>query len=132
MSNFRAAEPTSSPLGVATLRARLHAWLREHVVADSEMLDDCVLAANEALANVVEHAYSDWAEPGPADISADYDSELHCLTVIVSDSGHWHEPLPDPMKLRRRGIPLMRAISDKIAIATTDHGTVVEMRWRTQ
>lgn len=87
-SQVRTLTPTleiSAPatLGaVRELRSRVVATAAE-AGADAEVLDDIRLCVNEALTNVVAHAYP--AEPGVVEIGVESGGDE--LTVVVSDEG---------------------------------------------
>ena len=51
------------------------------------------------------------------------------LVAVVRDEGSWREPTPDPLHLRGRGIPLMRALTSHAIISSDGDGTCVELRW---
>ena len=92
-------------------------------------IDDLVLATHEALANVADHAYPDG--PGDAWIEAGRTGPGE-LTVTVSDRGHWRPPPADP-GLRGRGMILIAALADRVAVQRGTAGTVgttIVMHWR--
>lgn len=126
---FAPAGVTGNPAGAASLRSAFHTWIAEHIALSEEQLSDLTLAVNEALANAVEHAYAGAADPGQVDLHARFDPRTGTLTATVRDQGNWRNPAPDPMHLRGRGIPLMRALATTSTIASNSHGTSVELRW---
>jgi anti-sigma regulatory factor (Ser/Thr protein kinase) len=105
---------------LATVRHLVRRWVTANGGAD----DDCAafaIAVTEACANSVEHAYG----PGDASIqvrAALVDGEA---TVTIRDRGAWREPRGEN---RGRGIPVMRAFMDDVAIDSGDDGTTVELR----
>lgn len=107
-----------------TLRRRLHAWLEERRL--NRIIDDVVLAAYEAMANSVEHAYAGAVNPGPLFVTAVHDTRT--LTVTIVDTGTWHPPVETPH--RGRGLELVAAVADRLAVEHDgDSGTTVTMAW---
>ena len=85
-----------------------------------------MLAINEALANAAEFAYLDF--PGTMNLPAHHDPGNSSLTVTISDHGVWRTATYDAAsRMRGRGIPLMKALSDRVAIETSRAGTQVCM-----
>ncbi|MDV3128852.1 ATP-binding protein [Mycobacterium sp. 21AC1] len=137
---MKEAQPSSSagfakvdlaaPERAAQLRHEFTAWLRRHFALDPIKASDVVLAVNEALANAAEFAYVSAHRPGVMHMRADYDRDAATLTVTVADEGAWratdHE-VNNPA--RGRGIPLMRALTDRATIDPTPHGTHVRLQW---
>jgi serine/threonine-protein kinase RsbW len=113
---------------VAHTRHDFVQWLRQYFDLDPMRLNDLVLAANEALANAAEFAYLTSADAGSIGLRAEYNPGDARLTVTITDSGLWH--LPDAAARNRgRGIPLMRALSDRALIETSSQGTEVCLEW---
>jgi PAS domain S-box-containing protein len=104
------------------IRHRLSAWLQA-IGASDEREADIVLVVNEACSNSVEHAYRG-SEPGRVRVEADVDDDV--VRVCIADSGSWKTPPADP-GTRGRGLPLIRAISDEVALEGTDEGTTITM-----
>lgn len=103
-----------------TVRHRLEEWLGA-VGASAQAAADVVLAVNEACANAVEHPVSrrkPWI-----DLSARH--ERGRVEVVVSDSGSWREGASD--EDRGRGLRLMRAFMDEVAVETGPHGTTIRL-----
>jgi serine/threonine-protein kinase RsbW len=110
---------------LAETRHALNRWAAG-IGMPTERREELVLAAYEAMANSVEHAY---AEPGGGEV------ELHAahipgaaVIVTVSDHGTWKPP-QESDGIRGRGIPLMRALADDTTIKTAEGGTTVTMTW---
>ncbi len=121
------AEPLSLrlPAGSETLRSlrrSLRTWLRGAGASTDETYD-LTLAANEAAANAVEHAY------GP--VKAHYEVEAALVDGVVEievrDFGRWRPPRDSD---RGRGLPLMAGLTDDMDVERGDDGTVVRMRRR--
>lgn len=117
------------PATASALRQAFADWVFTHFDLSEEQSTDLALAVNEALANAVEHAYVDYAEPGPVRVEARYDDATATVVAVVRDEGSWREPIPDPLHLRGRGIPLMRALTSLAIISSDGDGTCVELRW---
>jgi anti-sigma regulatory factor (Ser/Thr protein kinase) len=110
------ALPESSPKLRHTLRAFLEA-LR----LDRSRVDDVILAAGEAAGNAIEHAYH--GADGSVRLKA-YVSAGRQLVVEIRDSGRWRlEGDPE----RGRGLGIMRALVDHVAIESSRTGTNVRL-----
>jgi serine/threonine-protein kinase RsbW len=107
---------------VRKMRHALATWLEEAGL-DERQTHDVVLAASEAAANSVEHAYrfdaagnvrlEAWANEG----------SVH---VAVHDAGVWRAPAR--RSDRGRGRPIMEALMSDVTFDTENGGTVVRMR----
>ncbi len=119
---------TADALSVARLRHELAAWLRAHLTLDRDRLNDVLLVVNEALTNSAEYAYR--GRQGTMTLEVHYDGADGTLLVDVSDRGKWRhvDPAAQP-NTRGRGLPLMRALSDRMSISWTSDGTCVQMRF---
>ena len=122
--------------GVATaataagLRQQVGAWLAEHGV-DAAQVCDVVLAVNEALANVVDHAYADQPGVGIMTVLVDHDPVASSVSVCVTDQGSWRRPRPRHARdMRGRGITLMHAVTDHCTISGRPEGTTVCLDYR--
>jgi serine/threonine-protein kinase RsbW len=112
------------------VREEFAGWLERFFNLDPIRSSDLVLAVNEALANSAEFAYITTNGRGTIDVLAHYDSAAGSLVVTVSDQGVWRTPNPTPAtRARGRGIPLMKALSDRASIETSTAGTQVCLRW---
>src|SRR5262249_22949740 len=105
------------------VRHALGAWLAGQG-APSDAAADLALAAHEAAANVVEHAYPNRA--GDVVVRARRDDEG--LLVVVQDEGHWRSPSRTDQ--RGRGLTVMRSLVDDVAIVPSASGTTVMLRRR--
>jgi serine/threonine-protein kinase RsbW len=114
----------------AHTRREFAEWLTQSFDLNHTQCSDVLLAINEALANAAEYAYILTDRPGTMDMYAEYDSASERLTVHVSDNGMWRIPVATPAsRTRGRGIPLMRALSDEVALDTSAGGTRVCLQW---
>lgn len=108
--------------GLATLRATLRRWLAEQQV-DGQPAEEITMAVNEAVQNAIEHAHGLQPEPFEVDLERDGD----VVVVRVRDHGRWHEGAGGD---RGRGLPLMQALVDDVAIDPRATGTTVTLRRR--
>ncbi len=120
----------AAPEDAALIRREFSSWLSTHLMLDPTKASDVVLAVNEALANAAEFAYVDASAPGLMHVRADYDGDKAVLTVTVTDEGVWRIAETDHKNpARGRGIPLMRALTDRAVIDTNHEGTEVRLQW---
>jgi anti-sigma regulatory factor (Ser/Thr protein kinase) len=109
------ARPESAPQFRIALRAFLEA-----ARVEGGQIDDVVLAAGEAAGNAIEHAYR--GRPGAFRLRAHLANKR--LVVEVWDDGRWRLD-GDPE--RGRGLGIMRALVDDVAIESTREGTSVRL-----
>jgi anti-sigma regulatory factor (Ser/Thr protein kinase) len=130
-------QPPQQPLRVETgasadrlaeVRHRFTAWLQAAGVPEP-LATDMLLAINEACTNSVEHAYSGHVRPGRMLVHA----QLHGSEVQVRavDFGSWKTPPADP-GTRGRGLPLIRAVADRVQVECTPAGTTIDMTFSLQ
>ncbi len=106
------------------LRRRLSGWLQD--VGAASAVDEVILAAGEAAANCVEHAYRGRVR-GRIALTARIDA-ARLVAVEVRDTGRWRSsPAPGD---RGRGLGMMRATMDEVGVRTDAAGTVVRMTKR--
>lgn len=108
---------------LAGLRQLLRDWLSVNGATDEDR-DAFAIAATEACANAIRHAY----DPGEGEIEVGAALESGAATVRVRDHGDWREPQEG--KPGGWGIPMMRAFMDNVRIETEDDGTTVVLRRR--
>lgn len=121
---------TAAPEDAARIRREFSSWLSTHLALDPTKASDVVLAVNEALANAAEFAYVDAPAPGVMHVRADYDEDTAVLTVTVTDEGVWRiAETGHKNPARGRGIPLMRALTDRAVIDSNHAGTEVRLQW---
>jgi serine/threonine-protein kinase RsbW len=120
---LRLAAP-ALPKRLPDVRALLAAWAGGFGLS-TDAVDDMVLAAHEALANVADHAYPGGG--GEAVLEAIYQDGEIC--VVVSDHGRWQPPALDP-GWRGRGLVIIHGLADQVEMHQADVGTSVAMHWR--
>lgn len=110
----------AEPGRLASFRADLERWLRQLDLPESAVFE-LVVAANEAAANAVEHAY------GPGDASFEVEASVSgdLLTIRVRDKGRWRLPRPSR---GGRGIHMMEAFADEVLLRPRADGTEVVIR----
>lgn len=117
------AIPPSAPLA----RARLRTYLDE-IRMPRDRAADVQLAAGEAVANAVEHAYAGAAQPGIFSMRAEVDGDL--LVVHILDHGIWRQRSADQRAVlseRGRGFTLMHAVCDDVYVHHDERGTRVRL-----
>ena len=77
----------STPDSLAPIRYLLRRWLLARGATEDEAYD-IMVAAQEACANAIEHAYG----PGRAEFAVDASYADGRVTVTVTDRGHWRAP----------------------------------------
>ena len=105
------------------LRRLLGRWLDETGATRSD-IDDLTLAAAEAAANAIEHAYG--LAPGVVELHA-ATAGADTVKVEISDFGNWRPPRGTH---RGRGLLLMEGLTDDVEVVRTGEGTTVELTRR--
>jgi serine/threonine-protein kinase RsbW len=110
------------PDELSRLRRAMGMWMAD-VGVPIAALEDVVLAASEAAANVVEHAYGG---RGAGAIEVEMAVARGVVITTVRDHGRWqgHGSRVD----RGRGIQLIGALMDEVNLHAGEHGTEVVMR----
>jgi anti-sigma regulatory factor (Ser/Thr protein kinase) len=112
---------TEGAVELSPTRRALRQWLAA-IGADSDWIDDVLIAASEACTNALEHAYG--PALGSVEVRAAFVEES--LELVVSDCGAWKEPLDRGN--RGRGRKLMENLMDHAVIESGPAGTVVRMQ----
>jgi serine phosphatase RsbU (regulator of sigma subunit)/anti-sigma regulatory factor (Ser/Thr protein kinase) len=113
------AEVESIPL----MRRMLRRWLSDAGATRADV-DDLTLAAAEACANAIEHAYG--LAPGVVQLRA-WSPEGAAVKVAIRDFGNWRPPRGTN---RGRGLALMQGLADEVDVTHGDEGTTVELTRR--
>ncbi|CAM3895872.1 ATP-binding protein [Kibdelosporangium persicum] len=118
---------SADPGKLGTARREITRWAGE-LGMGRELIQDIVLALDEATTNAVEHAYLN--RSGPVTLFAGCDRSGHCAWTVVSDCGKWRQPKPrtEP-STRGRGLLLMAALADEFDVTSTVSGTTVVLGW---
>ncbi len=114
---FRADPPV-----LAHVRRVLRRWIQQFG-ASREDVGAVTLACGEACANAIEHAYG----LGAASFELEARADDGVVTLIVRDHGQWREQRGTG---RGRGLTIIEASMDEVAIHPTEGGTEVLMRRR--
>jgi len=114
------AVPFASPF----VRKTLDRYLIEKEV-DEDRRFAVITAVCEAIANSIEHAYG--TIPGNVHLWVRRSRSHVC--VHIEDAGHWRPPTGS-LEERGRGIPLMRALMDRVDILTDHSSTQIRMQLR--
>jgi anti-sigma regulatory factor (Ser/Thr protein kinase) len=115
-------ELPAEPRVLSEARRTLRRWLR-HMGADRDQAAEITLAASEACANAIEHAYS----PAPARFTLHARAQDGEVTLTVRDSGQWRTPRGEH---RGRGLTIMKAAMHGVEANSTPQGTEIVMRRR--
>lgn len=110
------------PQAVSFVRNDLRRWLELDGVAPEDALE-IALACSEACSNAVEHA--DAPRYQAFEVSARRDDGE--VVLVVRDFGNWTDSA-GPGGMRGRGLPMIRAIMDDVAVTQGDDGTELIMR----
>ena len=114
---------------LAPVRHRLRTWLGQLDLAP-QVAQNVLVAAGEACANAIEHGHR--STPGER-VSLTAFVTAEDLHLAVIDTGSWRTPRPPQggtMRSRGRGLPLIRALMQRVTIDTGRTGTTVNMRTR--
>jgi anti-sigma regulatory factor (Ser/Thr protein kinase) len=109
---------------LAGARHDVERWAQAVGLAEP-LVEDVVLAAHEALANVADHAYPDGGGDAELD-AACADGEVR---VVVRDHGHWRPAPRDPGR-RGHGLVIIEGLAEHVEVQRADAGTSVAMRWQ--
>ena len=114
----------ADPSALGGLRGELRTWL-DAASVPAEVRDDVVLACNEACANAVEHA---GLTASGAPIAVRLRRNDGALFLEIADIGAWRVDNTDGE--RGRGLAIMRAVMDEVAVTPSPDGTIVRMQRR--
>lgn len=114
------------PKAIPEVRHILRRWLVENGTDEEDSME-VLLAAGEALTNVIQHAYG--PEGGTLDIDAQAKADE--ISIIVRDRGAWRPPQSGTSE-GGRGLQLMHELMDSVEVSSGMNGTEVRMRRRTK
>ena len=123
LSGSLTAELPADVESIPLMRRMLGRWLSEAGATPAEA-EDLSLAASEACANAIEHAYG--PAPGMLEVSASM-STAGDAVVAIRDFGSWRAPRGEN---RGRGLMLMRGLTDSVEVIQRDEGTTVQLSRR--
>ena len=112
----------AEPGSLAQLRRELNRWLTQKDASDQDIFEITV-AACEAAANAIEHAYG----LGEADFDVKVSLNDDVVTIIVRDQGRWRAPRGSN---RGRGLQLIESLMDEMQVGRHEEGTEVKMSRR--
>lgn len=112
-------EAPAVPASARTLRQSLRR-LAAGVGLDEHRSFGLLVAAGEAISNVIEHAYG--LREGTIRLTGKRVDDH--LVVEISDNGRWRAPRSEG---RGRGLELMRSIVDEVDVTADDSGTTVRL-----
>jgi anti-sigma regulatory factor (Ser/Thr protein kinase)/putative methionine-R-sulfoxide reductase with GAF domain len=112
----------ADPGMLSGMRHTLRRWLLARGATQGD-LAEITMAASEACANAIEHAYS----PGPNEFQLEAHASDGTVTLIVRDTGRWRAPRGHD---RGRGLGIINAAMDDVDIDRSAAGTVITMRRR--
>ena len=120
---------------LAPVRKALRGWL-DQCDLPSGTVQSVLVAAGEACANAIEHghrgALGEAGEAGKAGEVVLIRAEAHVdsLYLTIVDSGSWKPPESEHDTDRGRGLRLMRALMNNVAVTPGPTGTTVRMHKR--
>ena len=114
---------TDEPSSTANLRRVVDSLARAKGLSP-EARFDLQLAATEAVANALRHGSPDGLAVGIA-----LEEHDDAIELVVQDQGRFGNGAGGDGE-RGRGIPLMLAVADEVAFASTEDGTRVRIRKR--
>jgi serine phosphatase RsbU (regulator of sigma subunit)/anti-sigma regulatory factor (Ser/Thr protein kinase) len=123
LSDSLTAQLPADVESIPLMRRMLGRWLDEAGATAAEA-EDLALAASEACANAIEHAYG--PAPGTLEVSASMSPDGDAM-VTIRDFGSWRPPRGQN---RGRGLMLMRGLTDSVELIQRDEGTVVQLSRR--
>ncbi len=110
----------AEPESLAQMRRALGRWLRAAGATDQEIYETLV-AAGEACANAIAHAYP----PGEASYVVEAVRVTDGIEIRVRDFGSWRAPRSGS---QGRGLELIEELMDDVEIDSGPTGTTVRMR----
>lgn len=117
----------ADPLRLRDLRKQLTKWAHS-IGLHPEQVQSLGLAAYEALANIVDHAYSTTPVVN-RELLVTAEVVSGAAVITIRDHGRWR-PAPASPGPRGHGLILMRRLTDDVRIDTTERGTSVTLCWQ--
>lgn len=123
---------TSTPAELAPVRRQIEQFCRE-VGFDDRAVGEIGLCVNEAMANIIRHAYRGH-EDKPIEVGASMTDGMLAVTLRDWGEGLAPGPLPamkhDPMHPGGLGLICLGRLMDKITFTPQQPGMLLEMRRR--
>lgn len=111
---------------LATTRDALRIWLQRNDIG-VEQVQDLLVAVGEAIANSIEHGHRGGRAGSVTLTGTANGASVH---IRIVDTGEWKPADEVPHPTRGRGLKLMRALTEDIAIHSDSLGTTVDMHAR--
>lgn len=111
----------AEPSELRSIRRRVETWARRWELS-ADTLTDLQLALGEAVANGVEHAYSD-GRSGTVEVDLVVD-DARGVTVRVADHGTWRPP-SEHAGHRGRGLLMIDRLARRVRVQSGSWGTEV-------
>jgi anti-anti-sigma factor len=112
----------AEPQVLATLRRALRQWATQSGASDEDT-HDVVLAVDEAVTNVIEHAYT--SAGGYVEVEGTICQGL--AKIVIRDRGRWR---PSRVDEGGRGLVLMQGLMEKVDVVTGPGGTEIRISHR--
>ena len=112
----------ADPASLRAVRERLLAWLGDARI-DRRTSTEVVLAVNEACTNAIEHPVA----PREPWIDLVAGRRGGSVVISVGDFGSWRRERRGDGRGAGRGLPLMRALMDRVVVEPSPHGTTVRL-----
>ncbi len=113
------------PVELRSIRRRVQRWAGLCGLSDDTVMD-LQLALGEAVANGVEHAYSE-DRPGTVDVELALrwaGRAAVAIVVRVIDHGRWR-PAPQGRGHRGHGLMMIERLAQHLEVVRSEHGTEV-------
>lgn len=111
---------------LATTRDALRIWLQRNDIG-AEQVQDLLVAVGEAIANSIEHGHRGGRAGSVTLTGTAHGARVH---IRIVDTGEWKPAEEVPHPTRGRGLKLMRALTEDVAIHSDSLGTTVDMHAR--
>jgi anti-sigma regulatory factor (Ser/Thr protein kinase) len=121
-TRIRLSRP-ASPAAARDARKVMRAWLSHHGVTRDDS-NDVLVAAGEAFANVVQHAYG--VAGGTVEIEGALDGDG--VRISVRDAGRWRPRVTDGSDVR--GLAMISELMDSVEVDVDTRGTEIRMTRR--